>query len=257
MGSGGRLGTGYEKERVVRGAGIGISQAALNVGKIGGIQIGGDEVEAAAVGGGAPDADSFGGKHSVGEGYDKDAAGLEDAVDFLKDGDGMGEVLDGYGDDYGVKLPVGKGQFRVAVDVVEQVVVEVGVFGHFDGVQAQAGQAGFGMVGGPVGAPTAHQVEDGRVRRDETAESGGNGGDSASVDVDDQAGLGVKEGVVLFVLPAEVFRGKGDLRLRNGASGGWQSWGFEGDCSILGWRLLGRIQVRERAGAGTPGCPGG
>ena len=55
--------------------------------------------------------------------------------------------------------------------------------------------------------------------RDETAEGGGNGGDSAIVDVDDKAGLGVKEGVVLFVLPSEVFGGKGDLRLRNGASG--------------------------------------
>ena len=56
--------------------------------------------------------------------------------------------------------------------------------------------------------------------RDAAAEGGGNGGDGAVVDVDDKARLGVKEGVVLFVLAAKVCGRKGDLRLRKGASGG-------------------------------------
>ena len=77
--------------------------------------------------------------------------------------------------------------------------------------------------------------------RDEAAEGGGNGGDGAVVDVDDKAGLGVKEGVVLFVLAAKVCGGKGNLRLRKGASGGRRRClgggvgdGMLLDCSILG-----------------------
>ena len=164
------------------------------------------------VGGVAPDEHGLGGEHAVGKGYDEDAPGLEDAVHFLEDFDGPGQVLHRYRNDDGVKGIVLVGQDGVLVDVLNHIVVQVRVLRHLHGVHAQSRQPLPGVVRRPVGAPAAHQVQHHRIRGNQAAEDIAHRGNGHVVNVDHQPGLNVEIAVVAFVLPPKVFGQKGRER---------------------------------------------
>ena len=195
----------YYEEGVAGGRVVGVGQAALHFAEIAGVlKVRGHQVEVAPVVGGPPDVDGLGGEHAVGEGDDEDAVVLEDAVDLPEGLHRAGEVLDGDGDDHGVEGIVVEGELDAAVDVVDDVGGEVWVVDHFGGVKAEADHLGLGVAGGPVGTPTAHEVEDVGVGGDEVLEEAAHGGDGAVVDVDDEAGIGVEVAVVGIVFPLEI-----------------------------------------------------
>ena len=200
----------YGEEGVARRAGVGVYKPAADIAKVTGLlEVGSDQVEATAVGGIAPDTDGLGGEHAVGEGGDEDAAGLEDAVHVPENLDRPDDVLDGHGDNHGVKGVVLVGQDGILVDVLDKVVVEVGVVLHFQGVHTETGEALAGMAGGPMGTPTAHQVQHHGIGGYQAAEDVAHGGDGRVVDMDDQAGLNIEIAVVAFVLAAEELGGEG------------------------------------------------
>ncbi len=64
------------------------------------------------------------------------------------------------------------------------------------------------MVLGPVGAVAAEEVKDFGIGRDEASDQVGDGGDCPIVDVDEEAGLAVEEGIATFVLASEVVTGE-------------------------------------------------
>ena len=98
----------------------------------------------------------LGREHAVGEGHDENTAGLEHPVDLLKSLNRTGEILNRNGDHHSVEEPLTKGQFRIPVQVVNHVVVQVRVVGHLGGVHSQTDQAPFGVARRPVGPPAAH-----------------------------------------------------------------------------------------------------
>ena len=124
------------------------------------LEVGGDEAAALLVVADEPDVDSLGVEHAVGVEDEESAAGTEDTIDFAEGLDGVGDVLHGDGDDDSVEALVEEGECAVLVGVVDEVVFEVGVVLHFDGVEAQADHALFGVVLGPVGAVAAEEVKD-------------------------------------------------------------------------------------------------
>ena len=63
-----------------------------------------------------------------------------------------------------------------------------------------------------MGAPAAHEVEDDALGGQLLPEEIADGGDGSVVDVDDETGLDVEEGVDGLVLPAEELRGEGRVR---------------------------------------------
>ena len=172
------------------------------------LEVGGDQAAALLVVADEPDVDGLGVEHTVGVEDEEAAAGAEDAIDFAEGLDGVGDVLHGDGDDDGVETSVEEGEGAVLVGVVDEVVFEVGVVLHLDGVEAQTDHALFGVVLGPVGTVAAEEVKNLGVGGYEEADEVGDGGDCAVVDVDEQAGLPIEEGVAAFVLAAEVVAGE-------------------------------------------------
>ena len=82
--------------------------------------------------------------------------------------------------------------------------VKIRVVFHFLAIQAQAHHFRLGVPGGPVGAPTAHQVEHHGIGRDQFPEETAHGGDGPVVDVHHLARLQVEEAVVLFIHALEI-----------------------------------------------------
>ena len=176
-----------------------------------------------SVGGVPPDAHRLGGKHAVGKSYDEDAAGLQNAVHLPEYLNGIGQVLDRHRNDHGVKGVVVIGKYRVLVDVPDNVVIQIGIVLHLQGVHSQAGEPCFGVVGRPVGTPAAHQVQHHRVRGYETAEDVAYGGNGPVVNVHHHSGLDVEVAVVAFVLAPEVLGWKG-WKLGKGRTRGGPPW---------------------------------
>ncbi len=100
------------------------------------LEVSGDEAAALLVVADEPDVDGLGVEHAVGVEDEEAAAWAEDAIDLAEGLDRVGDVLHGDGDDDGVEALVEEGEGAVLVGVVDEVVFEVGVVLHLDGIEA-------------------------------------------------------------------------------------------------------------------------
>ena len=117
--------------------------------------------------------------------------------------DGLGQVLGGNGDYHCIESFILKWQYRIVVHVMNNVSIQVRIVSHLNVVQTQTDHPFLGMVLGPMGTPTAHQVQYLRVLRYLFLEELADGRDGSSIYMDNQARRLVEDSVVLFVLTLE------------------------------------------------------
>jgi hypothetical protein len=94
------------------------------------VEIGSDEVNVLLIIEHAPDGHRLGREHAIREDDYKRTTRAEDAPDLLKDGDGLGDVLDGHSQHDSVKRVGLEGQLGGCIHVVYYIVVQVGIVGH-------------------------------------------------------------------------------------------------------------------------------
>src|SRR5512145_2997404 len=87
------------------------------------VKIGSNEVNVLLVIKHAPDGHRFGREHTVREDDHKRAARAEDASDLLKNGDGLGDILDGHGQHDSVKCVGIKGQLGGRIYVMYYILI--------------------------------------------------------------------------------------------------------------------------------------
>ena len=96
--------------------------------------------------------------------------------------------LDGHGYDNSVKGLRLEGQGRVTVHVMNNVLVQVRVVGHFWCVEAQSHHPHLGVAWRPMGTPATHQVQNRRIGWYQILKYPAHGLDGILVDVDDESG---------------------------------------------------------------------
>src|SRR5262245_28268963 len=98
----------------------------LNVDEVASIvEIGSDEVNVLLIIEHAPDGYRFGREHAVREDDHKRTARSEDAPDLLKDGNGLGDILDGHGQHDSIKRVGFERQCGGCIHVMDYILVQI------------------------------------------------------------------------------------------------------------------------------------
>ncbi len=130
----------------------------------------------------APAGDGFGCQTSVREGDDQRRARLQHPRDLADHLAGTPEILDRAAQRRAVEFSIGKGQHRVAVQILRPPFVEKRVLGQGLAIDPDADDAAIGRLGRQMRDPARHDVENGAAGRQQLAVKIGDGGNRRAID---------------------------------------------------------------------------
>ena len=155
-----------------------------------------------------PNRHLLGREHPIGKCHDERRARLQHPADIGEGLHRMRQVLDRDGHDRAVELRVIEGQSRARIDIVDDGFGELRVVVHLRLIEPDADHARRSRMRQQMGAPTAHQIEDGAALREQLGIDGADLFDRAVVDVDHEARRHIEEFILGIIEATEKLRFK-------------------------------------------------